>query len=250
MLAILVIAPLSAHAQWQVNDKDANKVLGQPVKGTTINDNLDAINKKLIIGANNTDNPGPRMEDPSKALPAPDAAEATLDKGERCKAVATAQQATCQAIVDIENAQYKYMLTVYKTSDTRQKMLQKLLDEREAIKDNPNQYGMLESNSNKLMALYNLIALDRQQMESVNYAYEANLRYLRASQAMDAEAAQTGTPRKDLGKLTVPGMGDIDIGSLVNAAITGVTLKAALEVAQSNKPDELHRLSIGKSNGW
>jgi hypothetical protein len=100
------------------------------------------------------------------------------------------------------------------------------------------------------MALYNLIALDRQQMESVNYAYEANLRYLRASQAMDAEAAQTGTPRKDLGKLTIPGMGDIDIGSLINAAVTGLTLKAALEVAQSNKPDDMHRLSIGKSNGW
>jgi hypothetical protein len=247
---LVAFAPLAAQAQWKVVDTDANRVLGTTTGGKTINQNLDAINKKLVIGTNNKDNPGTRMEDPAKALPAPDATEATLDNGEHCKAVATAQQDTCKAIVDIENAQYKYMLTVYKTSDTRQKMLQKLLDEREAIQDNPNQYGMLESNSNKLMALYNLIALDRQQMESVNYAYEANLRYLRASQAMNAEAAQSGTPRDKLGSLTIPGMGDIDLGSLINAAVTGLTLKAALDVAQSNKPDELHRLSIGKSNGW
>jgi hypothetical protein len=250
-MALAALSPLSANAQWKVNDKDANSVLGTTTGGKTINQNLDAINKKLIIGSYDTSQPGKRMDDPTQALPAPDGTTSTLDDGAHCNAVAKPQQTTCNKIVAIENAQYKYMLTVYKTSATRQDMLQKLLDERGAIKsDDASQYGKLESNTNKLTALYNLIALDRQQMEAVNYAYEANLRYLRASQALDAQAAQKGTPRKDLGSFSVPGMGDIDIGSLVNAAVTGLALKTALSTAQSNKPDDIHRLKIGQSNGW
>ncbi|MFC5740022.1 hypothetical protein [Dyella tabacisoli] len=270
LVVLLCVAAPAAHAQWQVKDdaaeqsldninsgtKDINSVLGTTADGNnnTINKNLDNINNKLVIGAYNKDVPGARVADPQKALPATTAAT-TLNDGSYCKTIPDAQQQNCQDIVAIENAQYHFMVSMYNTSKTRDDMLRTLLAERQGIASNdPNQFGKLEDNTNKLTALYNLIALDHQQMLSVNYAYDANLRYLRNQQTQLANAAASGIspPGSGLGSIDIPGIGSIDIGSAISGMTTGLVLYGALQGQQST-PDSgmpMQKLSIESTNGW
>jgi len=271
-LLFIAFATPAAHAQWQVQDKDAegtlnniksdtgdiktgvdnvNKVLGttSDANGTPINGTLNSINNKFVIGAYDSDVPGTRTADPVQALPAD---STVLDDGSHCNDVTPAQQGNCQKIVALENAQYRYMLTMYATSKARDDTLRKLLNERQQINtSDANQYGKLEDNTNKLTALYNLIAIDQQQMQSVNYAYEANLRYLRAQQTQMANAAASGKSASSGPSISLPGLGtDINVGSVVGALTTGVALKAALNGIASTPPSGMQTLSIEKTNGW
>jgi hypothetical protein len=254
MLGSCLIVP-SAHAQWKVVDDDANQKLGDlkdsigsKVGNKTTNGQLDSLNTRLDLNAFDDKKPGDRMGDPSEALPKANDTAATLDDGKHCDNVAPEQQETCKKIVAIENAQYKYMLTVYETSGTRNTTLRQLLDERKGLKS--TEYGKLEDNTNKLTALYNLIALDRQQMDAVNYAYEANLRYLRAVQAQKAESAQSGAPTGKVGGIDLPIVGTVDVGNIIKSLTTGVVLQAALNESQTPKPDGMQRLTIGRSDSW
>lgn len=249
LLALASVAALSApaaHAQWKVYDKDANDVLGKSSKkGGTINSNLGDIKTKMDIGSANStaDWPGKRVDDPTPAFPkSSDATTIKLDDGSKCKLVAQTQQKTCQDIVDIENAQYKFMVTMYETSKTRDDTLREILKERTKL--GTSDFGKLEDNTNKLNALYALIQLDRQQMESVNYAYEANLRYLRAQQVTLANTAQKGGNKSDWGSISLPGVGDIDAGNLVQDVIGGAVLVGALKGEESTKPDGMHTLKV------
>ena len=279
LLLACVIAPV-AHAQdaWSVNDSQANdklsdikentkntnndttdmkKALGdsQSGGGNTLNANLDAINKKMVIG-NKTNGqpftrPGDRVDDPEQPLPASGSTAATLDDGSNCTQLPSAQQPNCKQIVAIENAQYKYMLLMYETNAKRNAILTSLLDERAKIDENDaNQYGKLEDNTNKLTALYNLIALDQQQMATVNYAYTANLTYLRTAQAQLSRSANTGKPKASWTQVNLPGVGSIDLSSQISSLISGVALTGALKGVQSSKPDGIQTLTIGQSNGW
>lgn len=277
LLLACVVAP-AAHAQWAVNDEQANDKLSdikdntkgtnndttamknalgdsQAGGGKTVNANLDAVNRKLIIG--NSDNgqpftrPGVRVADPEQALPASSSSAATLDDGSNCTQMPDAQQDNCKKIVAIQNAQYKYMLLMYETNAKRNTILTNLLDERSKINaDDANQYGKLEDNTNKLTALYNLIALDQQQMATVNYAYTANLTYLRTAQAQLSRSANTGKPKASWTQLNLPGVGSIDLSSQIGSLISGVALTGALKAAHSSKPEGIQTLSIGESNGW
>lgn len=276
-LLVLGLAAPSAHAQWAVVDaeanetlstiqtntsntatntkdtvtqtKDINQVLGTTGDGNnkTINANLNAINQKLFIGTYSSTQPGPRVKDPAKALPAD---TTKLDDGKHCDLVAKPQQETCKAIVDLQNAQYQYMLTMYQNTKTRDDMLRELLKERESITaDDEKQFGKLEDNTNKLTALYNLIALDQQQMQTVNYAYEANLKYLRSQQTQAAQSASTGKQPSDWG-IDLPIIGDVDIGQAISGLATGAALKIALDGAQSKTPDGMQKLQISESTSY
>lgn len=279
LLLACVLAP-SVHAQdaWSVNDSQANDKLSDikdNTKGTnddttamknalgdsnagggkTLNANLDAVNKKLFIGSDSNGQPftrpGDRVADPAQPLPASGSAEATLDDGSSCTQLPDAQQANCKQIIAIQNAQYKYMLLMYETNAKRNTILTALLDERSKITaDDVNQYGKLEDNTNKLTALYNLIALDQQQMATVNYAYTANLTYLRTAQAQLARSANTGKPKASWTTISLPGIGSVDLGSQLSSLVSGVALTAALQNAHSTKPAGMQTLSIGQSNGY
>lgn len=283
VLALLVAAP-SAHAQWAVNDAEANQHLGEieshtndtatntkdtvtqttnlnNVLGTkndtystsTVNGRLDSINRKFQIGNYDDKKPGARVANPTQALPA--SGGPPLDDGSSCNTVAQPQQATCKQIVDLENAKYKYMLLMYETTATRDTTLRDLLTERENIASGDqgdiSQYGKLEDNTNKLTALYNLIALDHQQMESVNYAYDANIRYLRAKQTLAANSAATGKdPSSTPGGIDIPGVGNVQIGQLISGFVTGAALSVALDGVATSKPSGMKTLKIGESNGY
>lgn len=283
VLGLLIAAP-SAHAQWAVNDAEANqhldqiethtndtatntkdtvtqttnvnKVLGttsDTYTSTTVNGRLDSINKKFLIGTYDDQKPGVRVANPTQALPS--SGGPPLDDGSSCNTVAQPQQATCKQIVDLENAQYKYMLLMYENTATRDTTLRDLLTERKNITDGDqgdiSQFGKLEDNTNKLTALYNLIALDHQQMEAVNYAYEANIRYLRAKQTLAANSASSGKdPTKTPGGIDIPGIGNVQIGQVISGFVTGAALTVALDGVATATPDGMKTLKIGQSNGF
>lgn len=255
-----LMAP-SAHAQWAVNDKDANtklktanqtlttikENLGDKIKGATLNDNLDLIRQKMAIGNFVDKRPGDRVEDPQPAFPK--ASDAKLIDGyASCNGLAQAQQTNCQKIIDIQNAQYKFMVTMYETSATRNQVLKDIIADRKNIAaDDPNSLGKIEENTNQLTALYNLIALDQQQMQTVNYAYDANLKFLRDEQARLSRAANTGKSA-DQGGITLPGGGTIDPTSVISGLAAGSVLKEVLGKVQSDKPDGLQTLHV--TDGW
>jgi hypothetical protein len=135
-------------------------------------------------------------------------------------------------------------------------MLRTLLTERQNIQagqsGDANQYGKLEDNTNKLTALYNLIALDRQQMQSVNYAYEANLRYLRSKQTQLADAAASGQspPGSGGGSINIPGVGNVNLGSVLASMTTGAILYGALQAQQTTAAPGMQKLGIESTSGW
>lgn len=264
----------SAHAQWHVTDEtthtkqdELKDYMSQNIgnKGdsgtTTVNGNLDSINKKFVIGTYNAKQPGDRVDPPKSALPADDKNATGPVSDAYCSDVPEPQQANCKKIVEIENAQYQYMVTMYNNTTKRYQTLKDLLDERSNINsDDPNQFGKLQDNTNKLTALYNLLAIDQQQMQSVNYAYDANLNFLREQQAQLAKAANTGQAPKSSGSggdgggilgglgISLPGGSDLNIGAAVTALTTGAVLKTTLEDKKSQAPQGMQHLSI--TNGW
>lgn len=254
LLAGGLVAP-SAHAQWAVHDDAVdtlNTTVGDKTDGNTVNANLNAIRKKLMIGDYTENRPGPRVKDPTSVLPADSTLLIPADD-QRCAIVAGPQQVNCKKIVEIQNAQYQYMLTMYANSNTRNEMLKAIIADRKNIKpDDANALGKLEENTNQLTALYNLIALDQAQMQSVNYAYEANLRFLREEQARLARAANSGktADKPSPFDFQLPGGIDIDIGKALPTIAAGAALKIALKDAQSPKPSGIRTLAITDSDGW
>lgn len=253
VMAICLIAS-PAHAQWHVVDDQANSTLDQIQDNTNsterstkstdehaknIEEYTSNIDKNLHIGAYN--GPGERVADPQLAL-----ASAALEDGlSRCSRVAENQQTFCKEIVKTQNSQYLYMKTMYDNTKTRNDKLQELLKEREKIGE--SEFGKLQDNSNKLIALYTLLEIDRQQMESTNYAYEARLRYLRDQLTNLADAASSG---KAPNSPDLPALGDVDMGDLVRGMTTGLALKVALDASQSPEPSGMRTLSLGHSDGW
>lgn len=229
-----------AHAQWQVTDKEVTQNTGNTA------DNTKQIEKDLSIDKYKYASPGDRIEDP-KQYPLNQSTTTDQDK-QLCSRLPEAQQAGCIEIVETEDAQSQYMKVMYETTAKRNDRLNKILEERQGISG--SNLGALEDNTNKLVALYTLMAIDRQQMESVNFAYETRLRYLRNQQTQLANAAATGTPMDSTGGLGIPLGGSIDVGSLMTGLTTGVALKAALSGVQSPTPSGMRTLSSGESNGF
>jgi len=276
LLAMLCLAaPIALHAQdtgggWQVTD-------------SATHDKLDALYNKNNDGVQDIDthtrnidsnlkigsyvSPGTRLADPTStgtALPSTSStqspfASATLDDGlDQCDNVAQGQQSNCKEIVQTQNAQYMYMTAAYANTVTRNTALQNLLTERQNIQSsscsngssgsssNNTCIGLLEDNTNKLTALYNLMALDRQQLESANYAYDVRLRYLRDYQARLANAAATGGPTPSSGSGSDAFPIPPAVGSLISNAVAGAVMAVALGTSSQNT----HALGIEKSNGF
>lgn len=241
----------TAQAQWQVTDKQVTtntENTATNTKNTAKNTentakNTDQIQKDLKedykLGDNSS--PGERVKNPGQY---PLAQSATLQQDlAACKTLPKEQLAGCEEIAKTEDAQSQYMKTMYENTNTRDQRLRAILKERDGLNGTSN-LGKLEDNTNKLVALYDLMAIDRQQMESVNYAYETRLRYLRANQTKLANAAATG---EKPGSSSIFG---VDLGQIATAVTTGAALKTALDLVKKDKPDGMRTLSIEKSNGY
>lgn len=247
MLASALSASV-AHAQWSVVDQDANsklddierkiastnEQLGSAQEGgdASINKNLDTLNKRFDLDTSNASHsPGMRVEDPKQPW-----AQLQLEQGaEQCNQIAASQQAFCIELVRTRNAQYMYMKTMYDNTGARNKRLTDLVDARGRLE--AHDFGKLEDNTNQILALQTLIALDRQQMESVNHAYQARIDYLNTQITRQASAATSGIP--------VDG-GDLSgaIGSIVGSVVSGVVLKGGLNISRHESAPGQRTLSI------
>jgi hypothetical protein len=127
-----------------------------------------------------------------------------------------------------------YMKVMFDNSATRNQRLKDLVDARIALQ--PTDFGRLQDNTNQMIALQTLIALDQQQMESVNHAYQSRIDYLNRQITNEAHAATSG-------KSAGSGLGGM-IGSIVSGIAGGAALKAALNLSRHASEPGQRTLSI------
>lgn len=236
-LVLGLAAPL-AHADWRVVDNDANDKLKD------INSKLADVNSKLVqmqtLG---------KYKELKEIVPDPDQAlvKPTLDQDiAQCQSRPQSQQSLCQEIIRTQNAQMAYMYTMFDYAKKRDQQLREIETERQGIAD--TDVGKLEDNTNKLLALNTQLAIDQQQLQSVMYAYETRLKYLREQQTRMAQAAQSGNPPDKTGGLF--GGLDPNVAQALTALTTGVVLKGALIAVKTPTPSDMQRLHVGDSNGY
>ena len=155
----------------------------------------------------------------------------------RCGGSKAQQKAICEEIVKTENAKFIYAVRFHEMAAKRLEVLEALGQERESLDDSPRNYGKLQDNTNKLLALNTRMVLDAAQLESAAQAYEARLSFLRALQAQKTREQMTG---KAAG--SGAGLFDIDLRSLGGAVVGGAALKAALESQRSSPPDGYRKM--------
>lgn len=147
-----------------------------------------------------------------------------------CTALASAQQEQCQHINSAKLARFNYMKAMY---DNTLKLQQTLTDLQKARQNiGSEEYGKLQDNSNQLLAVIAQLQIDRQQMESVNHAYESYIADQQNQQIQEAKAA------------TAPGSaGGSPISNVASSIIGGAILQGALSVESSGSGSD-HQLSI------
>ena len=231
LAAACCLIALPVHAQWHVVDEQANHHL------QTITRTLDKIYRQQGIGSYR------QLKDaaPDPSLPLTD--PALTQDSEHCQSLPPSQQANCLELAQTRNAQMAYMHQMYQYAQTRNQQLMEIEEERASITSSPDTIGLLENNTNQLMALNTQLAIDRQQLESAMNAYQARIDYLKEQQAHIANAAITGSSN---GKNSIGGTP----GNLINGAISAAVLKTALQTAKSTEPKGIQRLGIEQSNGW
>lgn len=232
-LALGLAAPV-AHADWKVVDTDANNKL-KDIK-SKLND---MYNQQKIGGYVKL---GDIVPDPDQKL-VKQPADQDL---KQCDSRPQGQQATCQEIIKTQNAQMAYMYTMFDYAKKRDQQLRDIQNERSKI--GATEVGKLEDNTNKLLALNTQLAIDQQQLQSVMYAYETRLRYLRNQQTRMTEAAASGNPPDKTGGL----FGNLDpsVAQALTSLTTGLVLKGSLMAIKTPKPDDMRRLHVGDSNGY
>lgn len=102
-------------------------------------------------------------------------------------------------MVKTENAQFIYMVKFHEMTAERLKRLDEIEQERQGLENKPENYGKLQDNTNKLLALNTRMELDEAQMQSAMNAYDTRLAYLRTLQAQKTEEALSGKKASDSG---------------------------------------------------
>ncbi|MBO9648884.1 MAG: hypothetical protein J7605_10255 [Variovorax sp.] len=241
-----VTAP-AANAQWSVVDqqgnrkldsmneklgqaneelKNVNKVLGSTSdgNGASINENIYRLNRRLNL--DRSQSPGNRVEDPKQSW-----TSLQLTQGiEQCNSIASSQKPICEELVRTRNAHYMYMKTMYDNTSTRNQRLTELVDQRGQL--GADDFGKLQDNTNQVVTLQTLIALDSQQMESVSHAYQARISFLNLQLTSQATMTTSGQPP------------DSPIGSIIGSAASGVVLKAALDSSKHSSAPGRRTLTI------
>ncbi|ATS39450.2 MULTISPECIES: hypothetical protein [Xanthomonas] len=225
----------AASAQWEVVDKELNKTSGKMLE-----------NQKVGKGEGE-ESSGKEVEKPKEALKkvADDFGVSTCSSSTSGTPVSSVQKQVCELTQRTRNAQYNYMVAMNEITTERLKRLRKLEKDRAGIKD--GQIGLLESNTNKLLALKAMMDIDRQQMESAMFAYDRRLAYLTDKQTGAALAAMSGTkPPDPEGESSWWSQITGDLMSLGKTAVAGLAMKGAFETIRSKEPDGYKPLMIDK----
>ncbi|CAE6785056.1 type IV secretion system protein VirB5 [Xanthomonas arboricola] len=232
---VLLCMAGAASAQWEVIDNKLN---------TTTEKMLE--NQKVGKGEGE-ESSGKEVEKPKEALKkVPDDFGVTgCASSTSGTPVSSVQKQVCELTQRTRNAQYNYMVAMNEITTERLKRLRKLEKDRAGIKD--GQVGLLESNTNKLLALKAMMDIDRQQMESAMFAYDRRLAYLTDKQTGAALAAMSGTkPPEPDGDSSWWTQITGDLMSLGKTAVAGLAMRGALEAIRSKEPDGYDRLMIDK----
>ena len=241
-LSLAVVFAGVANADWAVTDETTqrkidktNEALGTTGDGggNSINKNLRILDQRFNLGTYNA--PGDRVADDQMKQAWP-ATLPQVDSGiDQCDKYVGPQQGTCKELVKTKNADYLYMKTMYDTSNTRNEVLKKLVQARQNL--GAPDYGKLEDNTNQIMALRALIALDNQQLQTVHNGYLARIEYLNHQLAQQTDSATGGKSASSMAST---------LGSLAGAAIGGGILAVALDTVKSSKPDGMRKLSVDR----
>jgi hypothetical protein len=158
------------------------------------------------------------------------AGSTAVDLTQSCSAVAPAQYSLCVEIANTRNAYYQYMHTMYQNNQKRYQELNTLVQYR-VKKINTQDFGALQANTNEILALQNLIALDRQQMESVDRGYRMQIQALTEQMTQQAKNMTSGTGGGSSG--TNP------LTSLIVTAATDAIQQGVLKAALNSNQDTL-----------
>ncbi|MCI2263039.1 hypothetical protein [Xanthomonas indica] len=244
-VATCAFLPVTALAQWKVVDD--KQIRANEQNTNKLNDKLEEIRKANLITKTTGEKPsGEEVEKPKEKLQKVDDNYGVSDCASTTAgtSVSTEQQQTCELIQRTRNSQYNYMVAMYDITEKRLQRLRDIEKERQSIK--PEQIGMLEDNTNKLIALKALMDIDRQQTEAAMFAYEKRLSYLNQVQSAGAWAAMNG---KKAPSATTTGGGGLfegfsGLSDFASKLVGGAVMGGALQLAKSNRPDGFKQLSI------
>ncbi|RMH90990.1 hypothetical protein EBB59_08560 [Lysobacter pythonis] len=230
VLGMTMALSLSASAEWQVRDKEARSRL------TEIRDSHKVESES---GKNEI------MKDPGelKMKGYDNEAITNLDKGQitasgfksdsRCQdpgdkggKTHQSQYKICQELVSTELAQYQYSLEMYERAKKRHEDLAKLEEERSGLKGYED-YGKLQANTNKMLALQTQLQIDHLQNKSYMDAYAARIQYLKAAEVKLADRALNGDAKgnKSLRDWVVDGAVEVTAGVALKEALGAVQTK-------------------------
>jgi hypothetical protein len=214
--------------------KNNTSNISNQIGGSTNSGGSDTVNGHLK-NIDTVDN-GNAPASSSSAVAAPKVAlvdEPTPDTSQ-CDSVATKQQPNCVEILKTQNSQYQYMKAMYDIATSREKDLKSLISARQRLQS--EDFGKLEDNTNKMIAMRAQMDIDRQQMEAANNAYTLRLNYLQAKQTQLAQSANSGGGSNNI------------ITNTVSQIVSGAVLKGALSLQQTNNGAQT--LGIEDSNGF
>lgn len=225
----------AASADWYVYDQRVESVL-QEIRDRigekdpdTVTGHLDKLNNRFDVKGETYD-PDKDDETKTKVAEAPDLESKDKAKSMRCGGEKTpaAQKTVCEAVVKLEEDRYKYLQDMKKISEKRAQDLKAITDERRNIGE--DEYGKLESNTNRLLALIAHQRIDDLNLQMAMTTFDERLRERR--EQLNYEGAVAINPRNKTASGGLPGGGGIDIGGLFNGAAQVATLEAALQVAR------------------
>jgi len=250
--SVLAVALLAGFATGVSHAQDPNAVA---VYDSTLKTNTNNISNQLggsnTSGSSNTDTVNGHLKNidtiginsapasSSSAVAAPQVALVDMSNLDTspCNSVASAQQPNCTAILQTQNSQYQYMKAMYDITSSREKDLKALVAARQALQK--EDYGLLEDNTNKLIALRAQMDIDRQQMEAANNAYNLRISYLQSQQSQLAQNANTGGSSSGSSSI---------ITNTISQIVSGAILKTALSAQQTDNGAQT--LQIEGSNGF
>ncbi|WP_108796702.1 hypothetical protein, partial [Xanthomonas fragariae] len=162
------------------------------------------------------------------------------------KALCGSQKESCELVQRMLNAQYNYVVAMYEITNERLKRLRKIEKNRQEI--GGQNIGLLESNTNQLLALKAMMEIDRQQMESAMFAYDKRVAYLTGQQTAAAKAAMAGkeAPNTNNRPFWIPTWVPDNLLNLGQTIVAGVAMEVAFKAIKSKKPDGMRELAIDK----
>lgn len=228
----LLAACAPAFAQWEVTDKDTHT--GIDNMKDDINERLDKIYKQSNVkGASFDTDEHKTLSLQSSQQGGQSSSGSKLDKraedassDKRCRDEVTnplnsTQRPICQDIVKHENKLFNYLIDMLALTEERQKQLKTIAQERSKINSgDANEYGQLQSNTNRLLALQAQQQIDAMNLQLTMDSYDRYITGRRAEMADLTREAQRGPS-------------NLSLSSVLSSAASIGVLKAALEASKN-----------------